>query len=49
VILARGSDRKSLEALLTQDPVAQADAADYQVVEFTPGTLAPGLEVLADG
>jgi uncharacterized protein YciI len=49
VILARGGDRKSLEALLTQDPIAQAGVADYQVVEFTPTTTAAGLEFLADG
>lgn len=48
VILARGGDRKSLEALLAQDPVAQAGAADYQVIEFTPTTTAPGLELLAE-
>jgi uncharacterized protein YciI len=49
VILARGGDRKSLEALLTQDPVAQAGLADYQVIEFTPTTTAPGFEILTDG
>jgi uncharacterized protein YciI len=49
VILARGGDRKSLEALLSQDPVAQAGVADYQVIEFTPTTTAPGLEMLAGG
>jgi uncharacterized protein YciI len=48
VILARGGDRKSLETLLTQDPVGLAGAAEYQVVEFTPATMAPGLEILAD-
>jgi uncharacterized protein YciI len=47
VILARGDDRSALEALLTQDPVAQAGVADYQVVEFVPTTTAPGLELLA--
>jgi uncharacterized protein YciI len=49
VILARGGDRKSLEALLAQDPVAQAGLADYQVVEFAPTTTAPGFEILAAG
>jgi hypothetical protein len=47
--LARGGDRKSLEALLTQDPIAQAGLADYQVVEFAPTTTAPGFELLAGG
>jgi uncharacterized protein YciI len=47
VILARGGDRKSLEALLTHDPIAQAGLADYQVVEFIPTTIAPGFESLA--
>jgi uncharacterized protein YciI len=49
VILARGGDRKSLEVLLTQDPIAQAGLADYQVVEFAPTTTAPGFELLAGG
>ncbi|MFM5313194.1 YciI family protein [Aeromonas caviae] len=36
VILAQGVSRDALEAMLAEDPFKQAEAADYQVVEFVP-------------
>jgi uncharacterized protein YciI len=46
VILARVADRAELDAVIAEDPFAQAGAALYDVVEFTPTRTAPGLERL---
>jgi uncharacterized protein YciI len=45
VILARGTSRADLTALVAGDPLAQAGAADYAIVEFQPnrGPLAASL------
>jgi uncharacterized protein YciI len=41
VILARGSDRAALEAILAGDPFGQNGVATYQVVQFTPNLTHP--------
>ena len=46
VILARAASREALEAILAEDPFAKAGAASYEVIEFLPGKVAPGLEGL---
>jgi len=46
VILARADSRPALETILADDPFARAGAADYEVIEFVPGNVAPGLEEL---
>ena len=46
VTLARAASREALEAILAEDPFATAGAASYEVVEFLPGKVAPGLEGL---
>lgn len=46
VILATGVSRADLEAVLAEDPFAQAKLADYQILEFQPVRAAPGAEVL---
>jgi uncharacterized protein YciI len=43
VILVRAMLRSQLNALLAQDPFAQAGVADYEVVEFTPNKQHPTL------
>ena len=46
VILARAGSRDDLEAILAEDPFAKAGAASYEIIEFLPGKVAPGLEGL---
>lgn len=46
MILARAAGREALEAILAEDPFAKAGAASYEVIEFLPGKVAPGLEGL---
>lgn len=45
VLLSR-ADRGELEEALANDPFAIHNVADYDVVEFTPTTTAPGYEIL---
>ncbi|OHX16898.1 hypothetical protein BI343_01090 [Chromobacterium amazonense] len=45
VILARG-ERAALEARLAQDPFAKGGVARYDIIEFAPSMVAPGLESL---
>jgi uncharacterized protein YciI len=46
LLLARAADRAEVDALVAEDPFAQAGAARYDIVEFTPTRTAPGLEKL---
>ncbi|HTJ38543.1 MAG TPA: YciI family protein [Dactylosporangium sp.] len=46
VILAAGLERPELEARLALDPFLQKGLAEYDVVEFAPRRVAPGLERL---
>lgn len=46
VILAAGLPRLELEARLSLDPFLQQDLAAYEIVEFVPRVVAPGLEAL---
>ena len=46
VILARAAGREVLAAILAEDPFARAGAASYEIIEFLPGKVAPGLEGL---
>ncbi|WP_374349912.1 YciI family protein [Chitinimonas sp.] len=48
VILAQGLDRATLDAVLAQDPFQQQGAAQYEVIEFTPGMVAEPLRFLMD-
>jgi uncharacterized protein YciI len=43
VILASLPSRAQLEQLLREDPFAQAQAAEYEILEFTPTMTAPEL------
>lgn len=43
VILASVPSRIQLEQLLREDPFAQAQAAEYEILEFTPTMTAPEL------
>ncbi|MBP8772805.1 MAG: hypothetical protein KBH25_05940 [Aeromonadaceae bacterium] len=43
VILASLPSRAQLEQLLHEDPFAQAKAAEYEILEFTPTMTAPEL------
>jgi uncharacterized protein YciI len=45
----RAPDRAALEALLDEDPYVHAGVVERDVVEFTAGRVAPGMEHLADG
>jgi uncharacterized protein YciI len=46
VILAAGLPRLELEARLSLDPFQQRNLAAYEVVEFVPRAVKPGLEAL---
>ncbi len=46
VILAAGLPRLELEARLSLDPFKQKNLASYEVVEFVPRVVKPGLEAL---
>jgi uncharacterized protein YciI len=48
VIPAGAVGRERLDAILAEDPYRLNGVADYQIVEFVPGTVAPGLEKLQD-
>ncbi|MFJ6621970.1 YciI family protein [Kitasatospora sp. NPDC091335] len=43
VILAAGTDRASIEALVATDPFTEAGLARYRVTEFVATTTAPAL------
>lgn len=46
VILARAGSRAELDAVLAEDPFAEAGVARYEVTEFLPGMTCPELEFL---
>lgn len=46
VILAAGLPRPELEARLSLDPFRQRELAAYEIVEFVPRAVVPGLEAL---
>ncbi|MDG6104353.1 hypothetical protein Daura_11070 [Dactylosporangium aurantiacum] len=46
VILAAGVPRPELDARLSLDPFVQQHLAAYEIVEFVPRVVAPGLEAL---
>jgi uncharacterized protein YciI len=46
VILAAGLPRLELEARLSLDPFQQKHLATYEIVEFVPTMVNPGLEAL---
>ena len=48
VIVARGLSREALDAVIAEDPLTQAGAAETEVVEFDPLFAAPGLEQLLE-
>lgn len=48
VVLAALSDRAAAEAITAEDPFAKAGAAEYEIVEFSPTKVAPGLERLLE-
>ena len=44
VILARGTDRPSLEAIMRRDPIVREGAARFDVIEFTPSQTRAGFK-----
>jgi uncharacterized protein YciI len=48
VVVARGLSREELDAVIAEDPFAQADAAETEVVAFEPLFAAPGLGQLLE-
>jgi len=46
IILARATDRASLEAMAATDPFLEAGVARYDIIEFTLSRTAPGFESL---
>jgi uncharacterized protein YciI len=48
VLVMRAPDRGTLEAVLDGDPYERAGLVEREVVEFTAGRVAPGMEHLAD-
>jgi uncharacterized protein YciI len=49
VVVARGLTREQLDAVIAEDPFAQAGAAETEVVEFEPLFAGPGFEQLLGG
>lgn len=43
-ILARAASKAQVERLIQDDPFLSEGAAQYTIVEFRPGSFAPGLE-----
>jgi uncharacterized protein YciI len=48
VILARRVAREQIDEFIAGDPFHVHGIADYEVVEFAPSKVAPGLERLAE-
>ena len=48
VILAQAKSRQALETILADDPFYREGAADYEVIEFIPGKVAPQLAGLLE-
>ena len=48
VILARAPDQETLRAIIAQDPFFQAEAAQYDIIEFVPTMAAAGLDHLTE-
>lgn len=48
VILARASDKKTLQEIISQDPFHSHQVADYDITEFTPGMTCDELNFLKD-
>lgn len=46
VIFAKGVSRTEIEAVMAQDPFVINGCAQYDIVEFDPVKVAPGLEQL---
>ncbi|MEU6329075.1 YciI family protein [Streptomyces sp. NPDC047049] len=44
VILAAGTDRATVERIVTEDPFALAGVCEYRITEFAATTTAPALE-----
>ena len=44
VILARGTDRPGLEAIMARDPFVREGAARVEVIEFNPSQTAAGIK-----
>jgi len=44
VILARGTDKQSLEAIMARDPFVREGAARFEVIEFTPSQTRAGFK-----
>lgn len=44
IILIAGSDRDKVNAILDQDPFKREGVATYDVLEFVPTKMQPGLE-----
>jgi uncharacterized protein YciI len=49
VIIARGTDRKEIDAVIAEDPFLVEGVATYDVIEFHPTAMAEGFERFADG
>ena len=46
VIIARNTDKTSLEKILSEDPFAIHNLAEYQIYEFTPTKYIPAFKEL---
>ena len=44
VILAHGTDKRSLETIMANDPFVREGAARFEVIEFTPSQTQPGFK-----
>jgi uncharacterized protein YciI len=46
-LFVRAADKAEAQAWIDTDPFAVAGLADYQLLEFDPTVIAPGLEAVA--
>ena len=44
MILARGTDKQSLEAIMARDPFVRERAARFEVIEFAPSQTRAGFK-----
>ncbi|WP_165025195.1 YciI family protein [Dysgonomonas sp. ZJ279] len=48
VILAKCSDRRAFEQILSEDPFNQNNIANYEIIEFMPTMISEQLKFLMD-
>lgn len=48
VIIAKNAPKAHIETIIKEDPFHREGVADYDIIEFIPGTIAEGFETLTE-